>query len=73
MKPKIASNHDVSQYIFTCSADKPDDFCVTYAMSIQYLQRVAKSGKSVSLLVPDTPDFRNISLEENQNIEFFMI
>lgn len=62
MKPKIASNHDVSQYIFTCSADKPEDYCVTYATSMKHLQSIAKSGKQVAVLMPDIPDFQNISM-----------
>ncbi len=62
MKPKIASNHDVSQYIFTCSADKPEDYCVTYATSMKYLQSIAKSGKQVAILMPDISDFQNISM-----------
>ena len=52
MKPKIASNHDVSQYIYTCSADKPEDYCVTYATSPQYFDKLCRSGKILAVLIP---------------------
>lgn len=78
MKPRIASNQDVSQYIFTCSADNPEDYCVTYVTSAKYLDKVCKAGKEVAVLVPVETEYivpDNITLVpvNDPELEFILL
>ncbi len=78
MKPKIASHPEISQYIFTCSADNPEDFCVTYATNQEYVQRLLDSGKHLAVIVHkdwiigDTPDNICFIRVDDPELEFIL-
>lgn len=77
MKPKIANHPKISQYIFTCSVDNPEDFCVTYAASTEYFDKVCKSDKQMAVFIPaswvyEEPEFIDFIPVDDPELEFIL-